>query len=310
MDVLNDKSLTIISPVYKNEGTLIELIDRVFQVAEKLYTSYEYLFVVDGSPDDSFNILLRAAEKDSKIKVINLSRNFGQHTAIMAGIDNAKGDHIFIIDADLEELPECLIDFKKEIDKNHEIVVGIRKDYSRSFFKTVTARAYTFLYNMLSDYKIIGNTTNMRLLTKTYASHLRQFKEYPFIGGFCSWIGIPISLIEIEMGESDNNSAYTLSKLLSHARTGIIGFSNRLIRLSLIFGLIVSLSAFGFGVYRIIYRLLNPGMVAGYTTVIVALVFLLGIILVILGIMGEYIIDINNQTKGRPRYFVDKKINF
>jgi len=148
------------------------------------------------------------------------------------------------------------------------------------------------------------------LITQTYASHLRQFKEYPFIGGFCSWIGIPISFIEIKMGKIDNNSAYTLSKLLSHARTGIIGFSNRLIRLSLIFGMIVSLSAFGFGVYRIFYRLMNPGITAGFTTVIVLLVFLIGIILVILGIMGEYIIDINNQTKGRPRYLIDKKINF
>ena len=133
MHILKNKSLTIVSPVYNNAETIIELKDRVFQVAEKLYTSYEYLFVIDGSPDTSFNILSREAENDSKIKIISLSRNFGQHTAIMAGIDNSNGDHIFIIDADLEELPEYLIDFKKEIDKNCEIVVGIRKGNQRSF---------------------------------------------------------------------------------------------------------------------------------------------------------------------------------
>ena len=134
--------------------------------------------------------------------------------------------------------------------KTIENFEGIRKNNSRSFFKSVTAKLYTKVFNLLSTYKIVGNTTNMRLLTKKYASFLNKFEEAPFIGGFCAWIGLPIALIEVEINQS-KGSSYTFSKLLSHARIGIIGFSDRLIRLSLVFGVFISLMAFCYGIYSI-----------------------------------------------------------
>lgn len=303
----DNRTISIVSPVYNNESTLVDLAQRVFKVAEKNYSNCEYIFVIDGSPDNSYNVLLNMANQDERIKIINFARNFGQHNAIMAGLAHCNNDHIFIIDADLEEPPEYLSNLKKKIDGEYEIAVGIRKNNSRSFFKSVTAKLYTKVFNLLSTYKIVGNTTNMRLLTKKYASFLNKFEEAPFIGGFCAWIGLPIALIEVEINQS-KGSSYTFSKLLSHARIGIIGFSDRLIRLSLVFGVFISLMAFCYGIYSIISKILY-GSAAGYTSIISLIIFLVGLTLIILGILGEYIIDLNKQTKNRPNYLIYNKIN-
>ncbi len=301
--------LSVIIPVYKNESTLNELVDSLLLYSNNLYEDIECIFVIDGSPDNSRDLLWQIANDDSRIKVISFVRNFGQHNAVIAGLEHCNGDHILIVDADLEEPIDKLKAFKNKLDSGYEIVVGKRFNPRKNRFKYYSAILYTYLYNLLSEYKIIGDTTNMRLMTKRYASYILSFSEKPFLAGFCSWIGLPIGLIDVPWIDHNRHSSYTLKKMMILGRAGLIGFSGKIMRLSLFLGILISFLCFMFSTYIVLRYFIYNDLLSGYPSIMVAITFLIGVLFILIGVLGEYVHEIFNLTKKRPNYLIFEKKN-
>lgn len=301
--------LTVITPVYQNASTLRALTSRVFDAAAPLFGEVEYLFVNDASPDDSRRVLADLAARDRRVKVLNFARNFGQHTAIMAGLRYARGDFVLLLDGDLEEPPETLPVFQAKLEEGYEVAIGIRSTPRSSPFKRTAARAFTVIFNVLSDYKIEGNTTSMRLMTRRFVEYMLRFNETPFLPGFTSWIGLPIGYVPVPWVEQARQSSYTLKRLLHHARTGIIGFSTTIMRKGITAGLVTSGLSIAYGIVAVVRYFMLDNVAPGFTTIVALLTFLMGMQLIFIGVLGEYVMEIFKAVKRRPSFLVYDTFN-
>lgn len=301
--------LSAVTPVYRNQSTLEELARRVFQAAAPLYDDVEYVFVVDGSPDGSLGVLRRMAAADPRIRVVAFTRNFGQHAAMLAGLLAADGDRIFVIDGDLEEDPATLPALHARIEEGFQVAAGVRGSGDRPLAKRLPARIYSALNAWLCDYPVIDNVTNMRLMTRRFVEHLLSFRERPFFGGITTWIGLPVGTVEVAWQDTGRRSSFTWRKLLSHARLGIVGFSTKLLRFSTVAGLCISAAAFLYGAWIAVLWLLHGQVVPGFSSLATLLAFLIGVQCIFIGILGEYVAEIFETVKSRPRFLVAETIN-
>jgi dolichol-phosphate mannosyltransferase len=302
--------LSITIPVYNNENTLTKLVEQCFSSAKKRYKLVEIIAVDDGSTDRSFEVLQKIAKKNKNLKIIKLTRNFGQHIAMMAGLEAVNADHYLWIDADLEEKPEYIIPFKEKLEEGYEIVVGVRENARHSLYRRVTAKIFSYTFSRMCDYPIIDNATNMRLMTQKFKEHLVKFSELPFIGGMTSWTGVKIGIIRCQWVNSERKSSYSLIKLIKHGKAGLIQFSSKLLRLSSVLGVVVSSMSFCYIIYLFVLFLYQGRVVPGYYSIIVLLSICFGLQSIFLGIIGEYISEIFELLKNRPKYLIDKTINF
>jgi dolichol-phosphate mannosyltransferase len=311
MRAFKDAMLTVVTPVYRNEDTLVELARRVSKVAGEMFRSYEHVFVNDGSPDGSRDVLRRLAEQDKNVRVISLVRNFGQHTALTVGMRHARGDYVLFLDADLEESPEDLPAFgARMVEGNFEIAIGRRVNRRGSPIRNLGGRVFSATFNLLSDYKLPDNATSMRLMTRRYVEYLNSFGERPFLGGFASWIGLPIGFVDVQMIER-KRSGYSLSRLIRHAVTGVVSFSTKPIRLATITGLIVCASSLSYGTYILARYIISGGAIApGFTTLATFFAFFAGAQFVFIGLLGEYIGEIFIATKNRPAFLIYDRFGF
>ena len=304
-----ESMLTVVTPVYLNEATIEELARQMFAVAEPRFATVEYVFVNDGSPDGSRQVLKRMSDADPRVKAINLARNFGQHVALMVGMKAASGDYVLLIDGDLEELPSDLPAFMKKMEEGFEIVVGQRLNRRRTLLRAVLSRVYSIIFNALSDNRMIDNASAMRLMTARYVDYLTSFSERPFLAGITAWIGLPIGLVPVRFQEGQG-SGYSFRRLLRHAREGIIGFSNKPIRIATGLGLILCIVSVVYGAWILALRFFYGGIAAGFTSIVVLLGFLMGAQFVFIGLLGEYIGEIFVGTKNRPSYLVYDRFGF
>jgi glycosyltransferase involved in cell wall biosynthesis len=311
MRPFNQSRLTVISPVYGNQDTLDELARRVGKAVEGLFGSYEHIFVDDCSPDKSRDVLRRLAAENKNIRVINLVRNFGQHTALMVGLRHAGGDYIMFLDADLEESPEDIPIFAaKMANENYEIVIGRRTNRRRSPIRSLGTRLFVLIFNALSDHKLPTNVTAMRLMTKRYAEYLMSFTERPFLGGFTAWIGLPIGFVDVEMKER-KGSGYSFGRLVRYALTGVISFSTRPIRLATISGTVICALSITYMGYVLVRYVLSHGTVQpGFTTLVTFISFFSGVQFIFIGLLGEYIAEIFVATKHRPTFLIYDRFGF
>jgi len=302
-------SLSIIVPVFNNEKTISELVRRAFNAAKKKYKEVEIILVDDGSKDNSIEIISTLAKKNKRIKLLSFTRNFGQHIAMMAGLQISSGDEILWLDADLEEPPEYLLQMKKKLDKGFEIVTGIRQKDRHNLMRRLLGNAYTFFFSHLCDFPIQDNVTNMRLMTKKFRSYLLKFNERPFIGGMTAWTGARIGTIDFEWQQQRRKSQYSILKLLRHARIGLIVFSSKILRISVLVGFGLSILALAYLIY-LAYIYISKGVtVPGFFTISGIVTLFFGLQSIFLGIMGEYIAETFEQVKHRPKYLINKTIN-
>jgi len=301
--------ISIIIPVLNEQNVLRELYNRVTQVLKEPAMPYELIFVNDGSTDESEEILEELRKQDPCVKIIELSRNFGHQLAIMAGLDYASGDAVITMDADLQHCPELIRAMIEQWNQGSEVVYTCREPSQKTgILKRLTSRFFYALFNRLSAVQIPQGTADFRLLDKKVVEALRQFPERTlFIRGLVRWMGYRQKAINYTADPRfAGESKYSFLKMLRLAIDGITSFSSIPLYFSMFFGIIISLCSFVYGTIVIYVRLFTNRAAQGTSSILAAILFLGGIILITLGILGLYLGRIYDEVKSRPRYLVKK----
>ena len=276
---------------------------------EQLNESFEILFINDGSQDKSLILIKALAEQDERVKFINFSRNFGHQVAVSAGLDHAGGQAVVIMDADLQDPPELIPAMYQKMKEGFDVVYAKRKKREgESFVKRFTAKIFYRLLAKITAIQIPLDTGDFRIISQKVVSVLRKMPERnKYLRGQISWVGFPQTFVEYNRGERANGkSGYTYGKMLRFALDGITSFSSFPLKLASILGFVVSGIAFIVMLYAIYAHLFWQATVQGWTSLIISVLFLGGIQLISIGIIGEYISRINTDVRNRPLYVVSE----
>jgi len=274
---------------------------------------YEVIYVNDGSQDNSAQAIKEICLKDKKVKLVDFSRNFGHQAAIRAGLKRAKGDIIAVIDDDLQDPPEVLPKFFDKLKEGYEVVYGIRKRKEENIFKRAVFYIFYRLLRFVSSYKIPYDSGDFCVMDRKVVDAISRFHELNiFLRGIRSWAGFRQTGVEYERdARFAGKSQYSLRKYIRFAFDALFSFSYLPLRLSTIIGFIASGFSFIYGCHIAISRLSGHlKNVPGFTTIFVFMTFLGGLMLVSLGIIGEYIARLYDEAKGRPHYIVKEEIGF
>lgn len=302
------KTLSVIIPAYNEEEVLPQLIERLNEVSEKLDRyAFEFLFVNDGSTDETLNILKALNKQDPRMKYVDLSRNFGKETAMLAGFDYATGDGIVILDADLQHPPEIMEEMIHWWEQGYEDIYAVRKKREgESFLKEWTSKTYYKVVQKMTPEKVIPQAGDFRLLDKKCIVALRQLREQErYTKGMYGWIGFKKKEITYFAEErAAGETKWNYSNLFKLAIDGITSYSTVPLKVWSYIGFAISVFAFLFLAVEIVKTILYGTNVAGYPTLLAAILFLGGIQLISLGVIGEYLGRVFVETKGRPPYFI------
>jgi dolichol-phosphate mannosyltransferase len=300
-------TLSIIIPIYNEEGNIPVLYERLSKVMKDLGESYELVFINDGSRDNSLALVMELAQKDEAVKYLDFSRNFGHQIGVTAGIDAAKGDAMVIIDADLQDPPELILEMFEKYKEGFEVVYAKRrKRKGETIFKKLTARLFYRTLAKITTLDIPLDTGDFRLIDRKVADVLKKMPEQnKYIRGQIAWIGFRQTYVEYDRDSRHaGETGYTLRKMLKFALDGITGFSDFPLRLATIAGFVVSGIAFLLMIYALISRFIWQDYEPGWTSLILSVLFIGGIQLITIGIIGEYINRISTNVRNRPLYVV------
>jgi glycosyltransferase involved in cell wall biosynthesis len=304
--------ISVVSPIYNAAKILPVLVEELVKTFEELKEDYEIVLVDDRSPDNSWQVMKDLKNKYEHLKVFRLSRNFGQHPTIMAGLSKVKGDWIVVMDCDMQDQPK---EIKKLFQKTKEgflIVQARRVNRKDGFFKKLGSRLFSLLFNYLSDIKVNHEIANFGIYHRKVIDEVLKMgdyiKSFPL---FVYFVGFNSHALEIEHAERDSGkSNYTFSKLLDLAFTSIIAYSNKPLKLFVKLGLTISVFSFVIALYYIAIALFGKVEVPGYASLIVSLFLLSGIIISAIGIVGLYLGRVFEQVKNRPSFIFDEENNF
>jgi len=295
--------------MYNSEEYVAEFYERMVKSVKKITGSYEIIFVNDGSPDGSLQIAKRLLEIDNKIRIIDLSRNFGQHKAIMTGLAHAGGDLVFLIDCDLEEDPELLELFLEEYrrDGDADVIFGVQKNRKGNIIRRLPGALFYHLFNFLSDYKLPSNLTTVRLMSKRYVENLVRYRESELvIGGLWVITGfrqVPVPIDTRHKGAS----SYSFTKKMSLFFNSVTSFTSKPLVYICYIGFFISIISFISVCYLIIVRILYGTPILGYTSLIASIWLLGGIVIFSIGVVGVYLSRVFIEVKQRP-YTIIRKI--
>jgi polyisoprenyl-phosphate glycosyltransferase len=299
--------ISIVIPVFNEEGNLPELYRRITAVMRYIRHSYELIFVDDGSTDRSLQVMLDISEKDKSVKIIQLTRNFGHQLAIIAGIDHARGDAVIMMDSDLQHPPELIEKLVEKWHDGNDVVYTCRdQTQEESLFKKWTAQCFYILANYLVEVKISTGTADFRLLDRRVVESLQTLEERSiFLRGIIDWVGYRQTSISYRAdARYSGESKYSFLRMLRFAIDGITSFSSVPLYLSSLLGILISFCSFVYGTIIIYVRLFTDRLVEGWTSVMVLILFLGGIHLITQGIHSIYLGQVYREVKGRPRYLI------
>ena len=304
---------SIIVPMYNEEAVIPETYRRLTQGMEKFGESYEILFINDGSRDNTRDMLQELCKSDFHIKLIDFARNFGHQIAITAGMDYAAGECMVIIDGDLQDPPELIPEMVKLWRSGYEVVYGKRKTrQGETFFKKFTAKAFYRILHSLTDVDIPVDTGDFRLIDRRVCEALKQLPERSrYVRGLMSWVGFKQTAIEFERSERfAGETKYPLKKMIKLAMDGIMSFSYKPLKFASYIGILISGISFIYLIAVLLQKLFFPHSAqSGWASLIAVSLFFNGIILLMLGIIGEYIGRIYDEAKGRPLYIISELKN-
>ncbi|MEL7025662.1 MAG: glycosyltransferase family 2 protein [Pseudomonadota bacterium] len=307
-----DQLLSIVMPCYNEEPVIAATLARLTEECDKLEDmTAEIICVDDGSRDKTLELLADHAMGDERIRVVALSRNFGHQIAVTAGVDHARGDAVIIIDADLQDPPELIHEMVARWRAGYDVVYGRRLERpGETHFKLATARAFYRILNKLSEIPIPLDTGDFRLISREVVEALKDMPERDrFLRGMVSWVGFKQSALEYTRAERfAGETKYPLRKMIRFASDGIFSFSRRPLQFSMALGAAASGFALLGIVYALALRLFTDVWVEGWTALFIAVMFFGGVQLLCIGIMGEYVGRIYQETKNRPLYFVKQQL--
>ena len=301
--------ISIVVPVYNEADGIAEFNRRLSVVRSKLAERSEVIYVNDGSCDNTFVILRSLRERDPSMSIVNLSRNFGKEIALTAGLDHSHGDAVILIDADLQDPPELIPILIKRWRENDADVVFARRSSrpGESWLKKATAYGFYRVINAVSVQRVPVDTGDFRLLSRRAADAVKMFRErHRFMKGLFAWIGYRQVAVPYERGRRfTGNTKWNYWRLWNLSLEGITSFSTAPLRVATYIGLFTATFAVLYGIYMIGRTIFFGNPVAGYASLLVIMLFLGGVQLLSLGIIGEYLGRVFNETKQRPLYFVD-----
>lgn len=303
--------LSIVSPVYRAEKMVQTLVERVVKSVSTITEDYEIILVNDASPDASWQMIEQECALNKKVRGINLSRNFGQHYAITAGLNYAKGEWVVVMDCDLQDRPEEIPALYQKALEGYDIVYARRVERQDKWLKRMTSRAFNAVLNRLSGLNKDKNVANFgiyhQLVIKEYNKIPEQSRSF---GSLILYLGFRTAIIDVQHAErAEGSSSYTMMRMLKLAFDVIVSNSNKPLRMAVGLGFGMSVISFLLALYNVIARLVGFISLPGYTTTVFSIWFVGGLMLFVLGIIGLYIGKIFDQVKGRPIYIVRNTIN-
>ena len=308
------KKLSIVVPVFNEEKNIKTFLKRITETISKIELDYEIIFVLDPSDDNTENEIIESISNNKNIKLIVLSRRFGQPAATMAGIHNSSGDLCVIIDCDLQDPPELIFDMYSKILEGNDVVYAKRiKRKGETFIKKIISKVGYQIIEKISDVKIPRDTGDYRIITKKIINHLKELKETnAFLRGLVAYVGYKQAFVEYERDERQSGKSKYNKYLgsLKIAFNGIFGFSSKPLFLMSLIGFVFAFISFFIGIYYVYQKITNPFITPGLSSTILMITFFSGIQLLGLGLLGEYIGRIYDEVKNRPNFIINKKINF
>jgi len=299
--------ISVIIPVYNEERILPELYHRLKLAVSSISSNHELIFVNDGSRDNSFGQLLNLSYEDQKVLYINLSRNFGHQIAVSAGLDVCKGEVVVIIDGDLQDPPELIPELYRKYMEGYDVVYAQRRvRKGESVFKKVTARLFYRLLRRMTSVNMPLDTGDFRLMSKKIVEYLKKMPEQnKFLRGQVAWLGLRQTGVLFDREKRmHGKSGYSLGKMIHFAMDGITGFSDKPLKLVTRLGFLISIFSFVVILYAIYSHFFLHHTITGWTSLIMSSMFIGGIQLLSIGIIGEYVNRINKNVLNRPLYII------
>ena len=303
--------ISVVSPVYGAPGLVSELCMRLHKSMGEITEDYEIILVFDCSPDDGWEKIVDECCNDERVKGIRLSRNFGQHNAITAGLESARGEWIVVMDCDLQDQPEEIVKLYDSARKGYDIVFAQRHERRDSFLKRNSSRLFYSMFGYMTDTRQDARIANFGIYRNTVVAAILSMRDYVrYFPTMAQWVGFDsISIPVTHSARGDGRSMYTWSKLFSLAIDNMVAFSDKPLRLTVKFGMCICLVTTMVALFYL-YQYFRGGItVTGYTSLILSIWFLGGIVIFLLGVLGIYLGKVFDQTKARPVYLVREKKN-
>ena len=298
--------ISVVIPVYKAERILDELYRRLRDALEPISPRFEIVLVEDCGGDRSWDVIERLAAADPRVVGLQFSRNFGQHYGITAGMDQCRGDWVVVMDCDLQDAPEEIPRLYAKAQEGYDVVLALRGERSDPSLKRFTSWLFYRLFSYLADIDFDGDSGNFRIMSRQVVKNFNRMREQlRFFGGHVQWMGFPTTGIRVQHAErADGKSTYTFAKLWKLAADTIIAYSDKPLRMAARLGLTMAAVSMGFGAYILIRSLIQSSPIPGWSSLIVSLYFIGGLIIGILGILGVYLGKTFDESKKRPLYIV------
>jgi dolichol-phosphate mannosyltransferase len=303
--------LTIVSPVYKAENILDELVERLVEEVSKITDEFELILVEDGSPDNVWQKIEKQCQLNQRVKGIKLSRNFGQHYAITAGLDFASGDWVVVMDCDLQDQPEEIVKLLSKAHDGFDVVLAQRENRQDSFLKKAYSKLFYRTLGYLTGSEQDESVANFGIYNKKVISEIVKMREsIRYFPTMVKWVGFKVAKIPVEHASRlDGKSSYNFKRMLNLALDIILAFSDKPLRLTIKFGVFISSISTAMAVYTLIKWLAGGITVIGYASLITSIWFLTGCILITLGVVGLYVGKTFEGVKNRPLYIIEKNVN-
>ncbi|MEK7866795.1 MAG: glycosyltransferase family 2 protein [Planctomycetota bacterium] len=299
--------LSIVTTLYRSEAYVDPFYARATRAAAQVTTDYEIVFVNDGSPDASLDRVLQIIARDPRVRVLDLSRNFGHHFALSAGLDAARGQRVFMIDSDLEEDPEWIEQFWKEMDQSGaDVVYGVQTARSGSFLSVFPARLFYKLFNFMSEVRIAADACTVRLMSRRYVEALLSLRDKAlFLAGTSAWTGFDQRPVPVNKQQRRGLSSYGLLRKVELFVRAATSFTAYPLKLIFLLGILISLLGMVLGTWLVLKKLVDPDSVLmGYASTMASLWFVGGVIITFLGVIGIYLSTVFTELKDRPPYVV------
>lgn len=309
------RTLTIIAPVFEEAASIRAFYTRLRSMLARISDRYcaTLVFVCDPGRDETESILTELAASDPSLQVICFSRRFGHQMALLAGLDHARGDAVVMMDSDLQHPPEVIPQLLENFEAGYEIVMTVRRyapDTSR--FKRWSSHLFYYLLGSISDTPIVENAADFRLISRRvcrlFQDRIRERNQ--FLRGLISWVGFRQATVAFDAPDrAAGSTKYNLPRMIHFAIAGIVSFSKKPLYFSIVFGLIVALAGFIMAIWTVILYVSGSSFPAGWVTLLASICILGGVQLIFLGVLGEYIASIFDETKARPLYIIDYALN-